>query len=173
MRHRVVGWFLTVTGVLACPCHLVITLPLAVALLGGTALGGWIATHEGAIAVGAGVYFVGALAVGMTLLSLRRVVQSGSGVSGVSCALPTIPTVADARRTADVAPTSDERGPSHAGGDLDCCSPNLNRLDRRHIAPRSATSEGQKGQTSRATLERQSSGYHETVGSRAMAGKDA
>ena len=165
MRHRVVGWFLTVTGVLACPCHLVITLPLAVALLGGTALGGWIATHEGAIAVGAGVYFIGALAVGMTLLSLRRVVQSG-----VSCALPATPAVADARHTADVAPTNDDRMPSRAQGEPDCCSPNRSRLGRRHIAPRNATSEGQ---TSRAMLERQPSGYDETVGSGAMARKDA
>jgi hypothetical protein len=69
-RRRIrTGWFFTVTGFLACPCHLVITVPLAVALLSGTALGGWIATHEGAIAVGATLYFVGALALGATLLT--------------------------------------------------------------------------------------------------------
>ena len=68
MRRKITGWFLTVTGFLACPCHLVITLPLAAALLSGTALGGWIATHQGAIVIGASIYFIGALAVGATLL---------------------------------------------------------------------------------------------------------
>ncbi len=70
-RRTRTGWFFAVTGFLACPCHLVVTLPLAVALLGGTALGGWIATHEGAIALGATLYFVGALAVGAILLLAR------------------------------------------------------------------------------------------------------
>jgi mercuric ion transport protein len=68
MRRALIGGFLAVTGFLACPCHLVITLPLAAALLGGTALGGWIATHQGAILVGATIYFIGALAGGATLL---------------------------------------------------------------------------------------------------------
>src|SRR5260370_11346729 len=68
MRRTITGWFLAVTGFLACPCHLVITLPLAAALLSGTALGGWITTHQGAIVVGASIYFVGALAAGVTLL---------------------------------------------------------------------------------------------------------
>src|SRR5260370_3378803 len=68
MPRTLTGWFLGITGFLACPCHLVITLPLAVALLSGTALGGWITTHQGAIVVGASIYFIGALAVGATLL---------------------------------------------------------------------------------------------------------
>jgi mercuric ion transport protein len=68
MRRILVGWFLAATGFLACPCHLVITLPLAVALLGGTALGGWIAGHPGMIFAGASIYFIGALLGGATLL---------------------------------------------------------------------------------------------------------
>ena len=68
MRRTITGWFLAVTGFLACPCHLVITLPLAAAALSGTALGGWIATHQGAIFLGASIYFIGALAAGATLL---------------------------------------------------------------------------------------------------------
>src|SRR5258707_797441 len=68
MRRTISGWFLGITGFLVCPCHLVITLPLAAALLSGTALGGWITTHQGAIVVGASVYFIGALAAGGTLL---------------------------------------------------------------------------------------------------------
>jgi len=78
MRRSMSGWFFTITGLLACPCHLVITLPLAIALLSGTALGSWMATHEGAITIGAGLYFVGALAVGITLLLVR----SGARTSG-------------------------------------------------------------------------------------------
>src|SRR5258708_23219931 len=68
MRRIITGWFLAVTGFLACPCHLVITLPLAAALLGGTAVGGWIAGHEGAIFIGASIYFISVLAAGATLL---------------------------------------------------------------------------------------------------------
>src|SRR5262245_37478642 len=68
MRRTITGWFLAVTGFLACPCHLVITLPLAAALLSGTVLVGWIVEHQGAIVVGATMYFVGALAAGATLL---------------------------------------------------------------------------------------------------------
>src|SRR5258707_4075437 len=68
MRRIITGWFLAVTGFLACPCHLVITLPLAAALLGGTALGGWIAGHQGAIFIGTSIYFISVLAAGATLL---------------------------------------------------------------------------------------------------------
>src|SRR5260221_9080010 len=68
MRRTITGWFLAITGFLACPCQLVITLPLAAALLSGTALGGWIAGHQGAIFIGASIYFVGALAAGATPL---------------------------------------------------------------------------------------------------------
>jgi len=68
MPRTLTGWFLGITGFLACPCHLVITLPLAAALLSGTALGGWITTHQGAIFVGASIYFVGALTAAATLL---------------------------------------------------------------------------------------------------------
>ena len=58
MRRTPVGWFLAVTGFLACPCHLIITLPLAAALLGGTVLGGWIAGRQGTILAVAGFYFL-------------------------------------------------------------------------------------------------------------------
>jgi mercuric ion transport protein len=72
MRRTISGWFLAVTGFLACPCHLVVTLPLAAALLSGTALGGWITTHQGAIVLGASIYFVGALAAYATLLLTHK-----------------------------------------------------------------------------------------------------
>lgn len=36
---KVGGYVLTATAFIACPCHLVFLLPLALGLLGGTALG--------------------------------------------------------------------------------------------------------------------------------------
>ena len=101
MRRTISGWFLAVTGLLACPGHLVITLPLAAALLSGTALGGWIITHQGAIAIGASIYFIGALEAGATLLLVgtgtlastagQRPEDSGDGArptSGAECCSP-------------------------------------------------------------------------------------
>lgn len=72
MRRTIAGWFFATTGFLACPCHLVITLPLAAALLSGTALGGWIAGHQGAIFAGASIYFIGALAGAAILLLIGK-----------------------------------------------------------------------------------------------------
>lgn len=118
MRHTGAGWFFAVTGFLACPCHLVITLPLAVALLSGTALGGWIATHEGGIAAGATVYFVGALAVGFTLLSMRRASEAGS-----SCALPTDRAASDGRRRVGALLSRSRRAQLPADGGFECCQP--------------------------------------------------
>jgi hypothetical protein len=66
MQQTVSGWFLVVTGALACAYHPTIALPLAAALLSGTVLGGWIARHQGAIAVGASTDFIVALAVRAT-----------------------------------------------------------------------------------------------------------
>lgn len=69
MRRTHVGWFLSVTGFLACPCHLIITLPLAAALLGGTTLGDWIAGHQGAILVGALIGSATLLLAGKSMLA--------------------------------------------------------------------------------------------------------
>lgn len=71
MRTRA-GWALLVTGFLACPCHLPFTLPLAVALLGGTALGSFLAGNAALVAGLAVVYFIGALWLGFALISARR-----------------------------------------------------------------------------------------------------
>jgi hypothetical protein len=92
MRRAIAGWFFAVTGFLACPCHLVVTLPLAIGLLGGTALGGtalggWIAAHQGAIALAAGVYFAGALALAAVLLA-RTGQLSPHDASGAWRAIP-------------------------------------------------------------------------------------
>ena len=102
MRRTISGWFLSVTGLLACPCHLIITLPLAAGLLSGTALGGWLATHQGAIFAGASLYFIGALAAGATLL------LAGKGVLAS--------TVSEQRRA-----LSSDRAGSNMG--VECCAP--------------------------------------------------
>ena len=130
MRRTTTGWFFTVTGFLACPCHLVITLPLAAAVLSGTALGGWIATHQGAIFIGASIYFVGALAAGATLLlagkgalattSEQRQMASSDrarSIVGAECCAPTAFPAAHAdpipEEQADTAPSG---GTSGMGG---------------------------------------------------------
>lgn len=118
MRHTRTGWFFTVTGFLACPCHLVITLPLAVALLSGTALGGWIATHEEGIAAGATVYFVGALVLGFTLLSMRRASEAGA-----ACSLPPDRAARDGQRIIDALPGGSGRTHRSGDGGRACCPP--------------------------------------------------
>lgn len=67
------GYALVVTGFLACPCHLVFILPLALALLGGTAVGAFLAENTGLVVALVTVYFVAALALGFQ--TLRRAKQ--------------------------------------------------------------------------------------------------
>jgi len=66
--RRIGGVALTVTGFLACPCHLIITLPLLISLLAGTALGSFLSHNTGLVYTGAGIYFVVALALGYWFL---------------------------------------------------------------------------------------------------------
>ncbi|GAC1392053.1 MAG: hypothetical protein NVS4B11_07790 [Ktedonobacteraceae bacterium] len=66
--RRIGGFALTVTGFLACPCHLIITLPLLISLLAGTALGSFLSRNTSFVSIGAGIYFVVALALGAFLL---------------------------------------------------------------------------------------------------------
>ena len=66
--RRIGGVALTVTGFLACPCHLIITLPLLISLLAGTALGSFLSRNTGLVYTGAGIYFVVALALGYWFL---------------------------------------------------------------------------------------------------------
>ncbi|MBI2917343.1 MAG: mercury resistance protein [Chloroflexi bacterium] len=63
------GWFLGVTGFIACPCHFPITLPLAAGLLGGSTAGAFLAGHIGWVYALGGLYFLGALLLGFLLLS--------------------------------------------------------------------------------------------------------
>ncbi|WP_029214634.1 hypothetical protein [Kallotenue papyrolyticum] len=67
MRKRI-GVVLTITGLLACPCHLPLALPL-LAVIGGTALGAWLTAHSGWLIALSTLYFIGALIVGLRLLT--------------------------------------------------------------------------------------------------------
>ncbi len=59
-------YFFIVTGFLSCPCHLPLTLPLILTLTAGTALGAFIAQNVVLIGVLATIYFVAALAIGLS-----------------------------------------------------------------------------------------------------------
>ena len=73
------GYLLVATGFVACPCHLAFTLPLALALLGGTAVGSFLAENT-ALVVGLSVgYFIGALWLGFSLIKAR------AGTSAEEC----------------------------------------------------------------------------------------
>jgi hypothetical protein len=66
--RRIGGIALTVTGFLACPCHLIITLPLVISLLAGTAVGSFLSRNTDLVYTGAGIYFVVTLALGAWFL---------------------------------------------------------------------------------------------------------
>ncbi len=66
---RALGYALAATALVACPCHLALTLPLALTALGGTALGAALTAHTGLLVVAATAYFVAALAAAVYLLN--------------------------------------------------------------------------------------------------------
>ncbi len=63
------GWILAITGFLACPCHLPLTLPILLAVLGGTSLGLFLQQNTGLVLAVATAYFIGALGIGLVLLT--------------------------------------------------------------------------------------------------------
>lgn len=65
---KVRGYFFIVTGFLACPCHLPLTLPLLLALAAGTAVGAFLANNAWVVVEISAVYFVGALFLGLRYL---------------------------------------------------------------------------------------------------------
>ena len=69
---KVSGGVLLVTGFIACPCHLIITLPIVLGLLAGTGVGAILAANTGWVYGIAGGYFIVALAVGWYLLNRKR-----------------------------------------------------------------------------------------------------
>ena len=83
--RRIGGVALTVTGLLACPCHLIITLPLLISLLAGTALGSFLSHNTGLVYAGAGMYFVVALALGYWFLFGPKRPKRDAGVACPTC----------------------------------------------------------------------------------------
>ena len=66
--RRVGGVVLAVTGFLACPCHLIVTVPWLASGLSGTALGSFLTRNTGLVSTFASVYFIVALALGAWFL---------------------------------------------------------------------------------------------------------
>jgi len=101
--RRISGVVLTVTGFLACPCHLIITLPLLASLLAGTALGSFLTRNTGLIFTFASVYFIVALALGAWfLLGPKR------PSSRVDVACPTCVPVEAETRVQECSPMPDD-----------------------------------------------------------------
>ncbi len=84
--RRFSGYALMMTAFIACPCHLVFLLPLALTLLGGTALGTFLTARPELVFVAALVYFLVALAAGFALLNRRSGRQLDSR-AGFSCSV--------------------------------------------------------------------------------------
>lgn len=69
--RRLAGGILAVTGIVVCPCHLPLTLPLLLGVLGGTGLGSFFAGHAGLVyGISAG-YFIMGLSIGVYLLNRK------------------------------------------------------------------------------------------------------
>jgi hypothetical protein len=73
------------TAFVSCPCHLIITWPLALGLLGGTALGATLETHAALIIGAMTAYFFVALLGGSYLLG--RVLTKADGGRDPTAAL--------------------------------------------------------------------------------------
>ena len=89
---RVWGGVLTVTGFVACPCHLPFTLPLVLGVLGGTGLGSFIGANTGLIYGVFTGYFIAGIGFGWYLLNRRQRAE------GVVCSVPSRRVRANRRR---------------------------------------------------------------------------
>ncbi len=66
---KVAGGIIGATAFLACPCHLAITLPLAIGLLGGSAIGAFLAANTSLVVGLATVWFLVGLGLAWWLLN--------------------------------------------------------------------------------------------------------
>jgi mercuric ion transport protein len=66
---KVAGAVIGLSAFVACPCHLAITLPLAIALFGGSAVGAFLSANTALVVGLAALWFVAGLALAWRLLS--------------------------------------------------------------------------------------------------------
>jgi hypothetical protein len=55
------GFAAGMVALVACPCHLPLTLPVLLVLTSGTAVGGWLAANQGLVWLSSIVLFIGGL----------------------------------------------------------------------------------------------------------------
>lgn len=82
MVRKIAGYLLTGTAFLACPCHLALTLPLVLTLVGGTSLGAFLVAQQEVVFLAATIYFLVGLTLGLVLLYWRRWAQPTHGSDG-------------------------------------------------------------------------------------------
>jgi len=76
---------LVVTALIVCPCHLPLTLGLLLAVLGGTAVGSFLAGHTGLVYGVAAGYFLVGLGAGLYLWNRKKGASKGLG-----CPIPAV-----------------------------------------------------------------------------------
>ncbi len=69
---KIWGGVLTLTGFIACPCHLPLTLPLILGVLAGTGIGAFLSENQGLVYGVATGYFIVGIGVGVLLLQRKR-----------------------------------------------------------------------------------------------------
>jgi len=67
--HKVRGYIAVGVALIACPCHLLITLPLLLALTAGTALGAFLGENTPLVFAASTLLFVGGLVLGFIWLN--------------------------------------------------------------------------------------------------------
>ncbi len=83
--RKIAGYLLAGTALIACPCHLVLLLPVVLGLLGGTALGAALAANTGWVVAATTAYFALALAGALHLLYRRAGNAKGSDRTPPTC----------------------------------------------------------------------------------------
>src|SRR5712692_4946755 len=65
-------------GLVACPCHLALTLPLLLSLTAGTAFSAWLAAHTALVFGFSTLIFIGGFGLGMFWLNTGSQRRAGS-----------------------------------------------------------------------------------------------